>query len=307
VNRRGLIWVLAALAAVGLAITPSASIAKAKKKKKAPVLRVITAAGTATGTTAGSAPSATATCPAGTRAIGGGFSAPASAIGGFVPQQSVRVGTNQWQASGFVLGSGPIVLTVEVYCAKFGGQISEVAANKQVTAASDSAATVAAACPAGTRLAAGGFAAPSVPTALGFAVVNESSPQGASWNVSAKRGVGASAAADLSARAYCYAKPSKKKKKHKKKKTLPVLRPLVTTQGSATLPTPSLARASATSAPCPASYHAVTSGFVTAALSTTSRPVVDESRVVAGTAIASAFEGVTATVAPSLTAFLGCV
>ena len=110
---------LAALAVVMLAFAGAAE-AKKKKKKLGPV---VSATATAAGSVSGQIFTATATCPKGTNAVGGGFSTPPlppSPNQAAIAIASHKVGSTQWLASMQYIGtSGPSLgLTTVVNCRK---------------------------------------------------------------------------------------------------------------------------------------------------------------------------------------------
>src|SRR2546423_3404012 len=91
------------LAACLLLILPVAPAAANKKHKKPLLGPVVTA--TAVGNTAsapGSLSTATATCPSGLRAVGGGYSAPFLATSRVAVLDSFRSGAASWTVDGIV-------------------------------------------------------------------------------------------------------------------------------------------------------------------------------------------------------------
>src|SRR4051812_37116327 len=93
--RAGIVLTVISLLVV-LALPGNAS-AKNKKKAKQGVVKVVTAAGSTEAPSSG-IPVATATCPPGTLALGGGFDAAVPADGSlFKLLDSAKVGDTQWQ------------------------------------------------------------------------------------------------------------------------------------------------------------------------------------------------------------------
>jgi hypothetical protein len=105
---------LLVLLAGALACAPAATAAG---KAKPPKASTVTATAVATGPQA--IASATATCPGGQRAIGGGFRAPSSIDVVGVVYESVKVGQRSWRASVQLLDIGDpsaLTLTTQVNC-----------------------------------------------------------------------------------------------------------------------------------------------------------------------------------------------
>jgi hypothetical protein len=106
-----------ATASSGLVIKDTSKWEKGSGKEDPGAIQERTATGSATGREA--IATATATCPKGTKAAGGGFEAPSSiAVVGLV-YESVKVGQRSWRASAQLLDLGApstLTLTTYVYC-----------------------------------------------------------------------------------------------------------------------------------------------------------------------------------------------
>jgi hypothetical protein len=183
VHRLGPAVLLALLAAI--LISP---VAEAKKKPKAPAVSVRTA--TATTGAPEQVASATASCPKGTIALGGGFDAPvvpgpSSVTDVTLLYESRRTGPRAWTVSGVRLDNGTpgpeLPLTAYVTCrsprlapkkAKAGSaaakgkpkrlQVSEVGVSSAAVDENESA-VAAAACTGGRRAIGGGFSSAPLP------------------------------------------------------------------------------------------------------------------------------------------------
>jgi hypothetical protein len=203
-----------ALAAASLLLVAPAAEAKKKKPKRVPVT---IKTGVATTTADGQLASATATCPKGLIALGGGFSdglvfvAPGSITDLHLVFESRRSGPGSWTASGVRRDQGgegnPINLTASVICRtptlkpkkaaqpKGAGTakrkpkkltLSEAVSNSPQVAMSQPA-TATATCPAGASAISGGFSSSPLPNASpqAFPLFNSTrrtAPD--SWNVS---------------------------------------------------------------------------------------------------------------------------
>jgi hypothetical protein len=218
-----------AILALALAVSP----ATAKKKKKKPPFGPV-ATVTATGNTApeGQVSTATATCPAGQVAVGGGFSTPPlSNDTRIYVIQSFRSTPNSWVAAGFV-GDGAAAVTADAYCRVARRPITEVTAT--ATVSGPTAATAAPTCPAGASVIGGGFSVTRGPSVGAFAVPQSNLSTGPGvWSVTAINNI--PVAQTLTAYAYCTTKIK-----------APVL---VSQQVTATLP--ELGAVTATTPACP--------------------------------------------------------
>jgi hypothetical protein len=106
---------------------PAYAVAKKKPKKPMKLGPVVTA--TATGpvvTTPAASSDATAICPSGLQAVGGGYSAPFTSTGAVVVTQNYRSSRNAWHVSG-VLVSGTGVATAYAYCRRKTLPVTDVA------------------------------------------------------------------------------------------------------------------------------------------------------------------------------------
>ena len=165
----------------------------------------------------GATASATASCPRGTPAVGGGFATSIPSPGGPVPRiyESQRIGRSQWRASaanGSAIAGGTV--TSQVYCRKLPPKttVTTVMASATVPPMGTSP-TATAICPPGTTVLSGGFqqtpvavAGPGVPRLL-VLVSAGMFPQGTtqtSWDSMARNASAGSGT--ITSYAYC-AKP----------------------------------------------------------------------------------------------------
>jgi hypothetical protein len=111
-----------------LALAVSASPASAKKHKKPKGLGpVVTETATGpTATTPGTSSAASATCPSGLQAVGGGFSAPFTSTGALVVTESYRDSRRSWRVSAVVV-SGTGAATAYAYCRSKTLRVTDVA------------------------------------------------------------------------------------------------------------------------------------------------------------------------------------
>jgi hypothetical protein len=141
-----------------LLLVPGTALAKKKHKHKPLSLGpVATASAIALGSSPGQMVSATATCPAGTQAMGGGFSSPLSSIAAILVHDSYMSSPTTWTVNSTdVGGSGGII--AEVYCRTPSRPtpVSDVAATIPI-GTSPASATTPATCPGGSQLIGGGF------------------------------------------------------------------------------------------------------------------------------------------------------
>jgi hypothetical protein len=198
-------WKLAALTAVVLlALAPASAIAKKKHKKPVRLGPVVTV--TATGATASEGSpvtTATATCPGGKQAVGGGFSAPLAAGSAVIVHDSYVSAQGSWTVTGQVAdGSGAV--SAYAYCRKVPLPILDVSRSIPLHFSGDNE-TVASTCPAGTRLIGGGFqgTVPAANDAVIAPQVNQAtSPD--TWTVTGVQNQDGTLT--LTSHAYCVAK-----------------------------------------------------------------------------------------------------
>ncbi len=192
----------------------------------------------------------TATCPGGSKAVGGGFSGSPGGIEPTVVTESRRSGGQSWIVSG--LRASPLTtttgsLTSTVRCRRRGPKISEVSASTTLPAATGPGdhprATVTASCPGKLRAISGGFSSEADPKQA-LTVLPEDShrvAKGRGWTFSASHNNPASR--QLSAYAYCARARVQKR------------------TGSASL-TGDLTTRSADTRPCPAGLSPISGGFL---------------------------------------------
>jgi hypothetical protein len=198
--KRGMLFALCVLL-----VLPAAS-ALAKKHKKVPKLGPVL-----TATAAGNVPTgsnlestATARCPAGTRAVGGGFAAPLAPGSALVVHDSFRSSPTTWTVSG-TLVDGIGVVDAYAYCRKTKGHpITDVSSSIAFTETGEIHA-IDASCPSG-KLIGGGFQATTIPgdEAVIFPVANESIHAKKTWTVAGVANQDGRRV--LTAHAYCMAK-----------------------------------------------------------------------------------------------------
>jgi len=196
----------AACACLVLAVAATPALAKKKNKKPAKLGPVTTV--TATGNTAnvsGGLSTATATCAAGTVAIGGGFSTNAVNPGTFsIVIDDYRVGTQQWSVSA-IFGSMVSVngsINAVAYCRPSNRTINDVTGSGNTPAVSIAAGSATATCPSGQKLVAGGFQSTHTSSAVVIVQQNSSTQPGA-WTVAGINNT--SVSQTLTAHAYCMA------------------------------------------------------------------------------------------------------
>ena len=232
-----------------LAAAPSASAAKKKAAK--PKLSTVTA--TTTSPTLGPV-SATATCPKGSKALGGGLLAQPAPTNNDILNvlESRRVGDNAWRVSGYRLdsgGVGPVMsLSAEAYCRSGKFKARERSTTEGILDTPTTALPVAT-CPVGRAAVGGGFSItpPSNPNDLNAIVSTNFMTGGVGWLLRAlKLGSPPLSIVNFTSYIYCLKKGQKGPK--------PV-------GGSASLPTPVNSAATATSAPCPGKRNPTAGGF----------------------------------------------
>lgn len=204
--RRALVGMTAML----LAVSAAPAMAKKHGKRKKGLGAVVTKTATATGSTDGQVVSATATCPKGKQAFGGGYSfTPESKVTVYI-FESVRSGKRTWRVSGTydrfaVPPPFPAeTLSVSVYCRSLAKPISDRSAAVTVPATAPFRASTSAACPTSAgKLLAGGFSLAPAPTGnLDYATVRSSLASGTGWAVTGAVDNSATART-LTAHAYC--------------------------------------------------------------------------------------------------------
>jgi hypothetical protein len=187
-----------------LMMLPAApALAKKKHKKKSaglgPVVTV-TAVGNPASTAQDS--TATASCPTGKEALGGGFSAPFAPGGTLVVHSSYRSSPQSWTTAAWAAG-GTGSVTSYAYCRNVPrNPVSDVAQSVDFPS-SGVARTLTPTCPSGTQLIGGGFQSTTGPAAGDFAILQVNAPGAASesWAVTGLQNT--SAAQSLTAHAYC--------------------------------------------------------------------------------------------------------
>jgi hypothetical protein len=164
----------------------SAAASKKKKKKK---LKVTEVSASQTAPTSPDFADATATCPAGTQALSGGFSiSPPPAVPSFVlPWASYRSSPNAWRSALTNGASTPETVTSYAYCAA-GLKISEVSGFATLGASGPgyvSGSAASGSCPKGKALLSGGFNNTPPTSGGSLALLQGSSAVGSTWQVSA--------------------------------------------------------------------------------------------------------------------------
>lgn len=125
---------------------------------------VVEATATAQASGDGSTATATATCPHGTRAAGGGFSAPSSSEAIALVYESVKVGQHSWRASAQLLDPGnqsTLSVTTYVYCRKHFPVTRSTATTVPTDGQVQIGPTASASCPRREIAMAGGFRMPA--------------------------------------------------------------------------------------------------------------------------------------------------
>jgi hypothetical protein len=187
-----------------LALAAAPALAKKKHKKPLKLGPVVTV--TATGNTADEASpvsTATAACPAGTEAIGGGFSAPVVLGSAVIVHDSYVSALGSWTVTGQVAdGSGAV--SAYAYCRKAQIPILDVSRSTSLHFSGDNQ-TVSSTCPAGTRLVGGGFqgTVPAANDAVIAPQVNQATSRD-TWTVTGVQNQDGTLT--LTAHAYCIAK-----------------------------------------------------------------------------------------------------
>lgn len=273
------------LLVLGLAASPGIAKKKGKKKQKLGPVVTVTATSPTTSTT-GDRVTATATCPPGKKAFGGGFSATPSDQSLIFPDESHRGAPNTWIAGGsyfgFNPGSPPLGITSIVHCRKLKKTPAEVTISVPVIAQTNTTpATAIARCQGKKqKLISGGFLyTPPANGNVAQALVYENEPVGKDWHASVQNS-GSSPARTLTGYAYCA-------------KGLPKAPKISSGTTAFTVPA-ALDQISASSAACPPKTQLSGGGFVSpfpATAPATARPLYFESQAVSGVWRASALAG----------------
>jgi hypothetical protein len=266
-----------ACAALVFAIGASTSVA-AKKGKKKGLGPVVTVSATSPGATANTEViSATATCPKGKKAFGGGFAAPDDNEGLIIVHESRRTAVNAWTVTGsffaFSPPAPPHTLTATVYCRRLAKAPSEASTAVPVLAATNNVPFTAIARCQGKKqkLLSGGFMwTPPASGNIHQALVYENQPSGKTWRASVQNS-GTAPARTLTSYAYCAKGLSKAIK-------------IVSGSNAATVPA-ALTPLSADSIGCPPKTRMSAGGFVSPFPSSapmTARPLYTESLITTG-------------------------
>jgi hypothetical protein len=191
------------LSCVILALTAPQALAKKNHKKKSqglgPVVTV-TATG-ATVSSAGTISSASATCPSGLQAVGGGYAAPLKPGNVMLVIDSYRSGPGTWTVDG-ISGTGTSATTAYAYCRKSTFPVTDFATSASLPSGAGQTASTAASCPAGSQLVSGGFQATNTPgtNEFAFPTTNMSTAPG-TWSLVMINNVGG--AKTMTVHAYC--------------------------------------------------------------------------------------------------------
>jgi hypothetical protein len=217
-----------------LALLPASAEAKKKRKRAGlgPVVTVSAAGNAVTGV--GQASIATARCPKGAQAIGGGFSLSSDKL---AVVQSYRSGRRTWQVAAqrnvFASSGGAATATAYAYCRRTTRAVKDVTGTASLPSGVGGIRSASAACPKGSRLVGGGFHSTFGAFQYGFAAESLSTAP-RTWAITMINTT--SGSPTITAHAYCI-------------KAIGATSILAATTSS---PTPALASASATSPPCPA-------------------------------------------------------
>jgi hypothetical protein len=195
--------VLIACLTVALGASPADAKKKHKKKpvKLGPVVTVSATGNTAT--TASPESTATATCPPGKQAVGGGFTASVNIASALVVHDSYQSAANAWTVAA-QQANGEGAVTAHVYCRNAKPPVIATVAAANLSSSGE-VKTLAASCPGGTRLIGGGFRStvPLAEDAVVFPEVNQAT-SATTWTVTGVENQ--DGAITLSAYAYCMAK-----------------------------------------------------------------------------------------------------
>jgi hypothetical protein len=196
-------FVTVAIAIAGIAALIAAPATAAKKEPGGAKLKTATASATASG--AFDVATATASCPGGTKVIGGGYtsSAPSPPNHWLNVFESQRAGGRGWRVSGAeYFPAGSDTLTAYAYCQAFKGKIKALPQQATIPTTADQGTVVQASCPGGTKAISGGFST-EAPNASDSSYVSRSIAAGGDrWVVDATRLTGA-AGRSLFSYVYC--------------------------------------------------------------------------------------------------------
>ena len=181
---------------------PASALAKKKHKKPSHGPVVTASALRNTASTPGSISTATAFCPSGLQAVGGGYSAPFTTDGRVAVLDSFRSGLTSWTVDG-IANAFPGAVTSFVYCRRNNRTITDLPGTAAVPGTNGANATASANCPSDTRLIGGGFQTTHGPDPLEFLVTTtDMSVTPGAWSVTAFNN-GNSSPQTLTAHAYC--------------------------------------------------------------------------------------------------------
>jgi hypothetical protein len=161
------------VAAATLVLAPASALAKKKHKKPKGLGPVVTATAVGPTIAAPGISPASATCPSGLQAVGGGFSAQFDATNRLVVTESYRSSVNTWHVSAFV-GSGSGAGTAYAYCRRNNKVITDATATGTVPSGSGQNGSAQALCAPGAVALSGGFQITSGPGPTSIAVPMES-------------------------------------------------------------------------------------------------------------------------------------
>ena len=204
-----------ALAAIALLAVGAPSAHAAKKPGKTSPGKLRTATASASSAASGVL-SAVATCPTGTKVVGGGFlmQAPTDTNDFLNPIESRREGGRAWLVSAYRIdtgGGGPaMTLTAEAYCRSRPGKLSERVAAVTILGGASTAAPVAT-CPLGRAPVGGGFSItpPSVVNSFHSSLYDNLMAGGVGWVIRSVNLATAPATTGFTSRAYCQGKGKK--------------------------------------------------------------------------------------------------
>ncbi len=156
-----------------LVLAPSAALAKKKHKKPKGLGPVVTATAVGPTVAAPGISAASATCPSGLQAVGGGYSAPFDATNRLVVTESYRSSVSTWRVSAFV-GAGGGAATAYAYCRRNNKVITDATATGTVPSGSGANGSAQALCAPGAVALSGGFQITTGPGPSAIAVPEES-------------------------------------------------------------------------------------------------------------------------------------